>query len=380
LSAGAGAATAFGRARSHTQTPRCHAGGILQNASMNTRFFSGIAAGCVVGFVAGWFLHPAASDSSSKPDEGAAARIRIAQLESDLKSRTAALDRLTVASRKEELDKQSDSERTKRNASNAPNAQRMQDRMKKKLAERQKLKLDEKVATLRTRLKLTDDQAAAVRELIEKSPEGMQSMIARAMSGEKMDEKAALSEMLKPGQKSAELDGKITALLTPEQQQDYTAFRQEQRSNDVEVKANKELARLQGSLTLSPEQKDKAFATLTKLANEEYDNPVNNMAAMMQQQMKLRPPNKPEMKEHMAEINAAADFAAERRKMRVDAMREVLTPEQLAIYETQQKQISMADMMDSTFGDVGTGFFMGGDDEEPAPGEKPGASAPSPSR
>ena len=52
----------------------------------------------------------------------------------------------------------------------------------------------------------------------------------------------------------------------------------------MEVKTNKELARLQSSLTLTPEQKDKAFTVLSGLADKEYDNPVSPMLGMMAQQ------------------------------------------------------------------------------------------------
>lgn len=344
---------------------------------MNIRLLSGIAAGCAAGFLGGWFLHPSAE--TPHPNDNASAK-KIAKLEADLKTRTADLDRLTVAAQKETADKKVKEDEMKKFAPGGEEMKKMQDRMKRKMAEKQKLKLDEKMAVLRTRLKLTDAQAATIRELLEKNPEGMQSFMAKAMSGDKTDEKEAMLAMLRPGQKSAELTGKISALLTPEQQQAYTTFRQEQRSNDVEVKANKELARLQSSLTLNPEQKDKAFAALTKLADEEFDNPVSPMAAMLQQQMKMMPDRDPELKQHAEEINAAADFTAQRRQARVEAMREVLTPEQLALYQSQQKQGNMAEMLEGTFDDMPGNMFLGAPDEgdEPPSANDAGASPPPP--
>lgn len=326
--------------------------------------------------MAGWFLRP-----DPYVAEDSAAAKTIAKLQADIKSRDAEMDRLTVTVRKDEADKKARAEARERFSPENPEMKKRQDRMKQRMADKQKLKLDEKVAALRTRLKLTDSQAAAIRELLEKNPDDAQSLIAKAMSGEKVDEKSAMLDILKPGKKNAELANQIAALLTPEQRQDYIAFRQEQRSNDVEVKANKELARLQSSLTLSPDQKDKAFATLTKIADEEYDNPVNNMAALMQQGMKMQGNKKdPDMEAHMEEIKAATDYAAERRKMRVEAMREVLTPEQLAIYETQQKQPNVADMMEG-IGDIGAGLWMEGDDEaQPAAGGGAGDKPPPPPR
>jgi len=95
--------------------------------------------------------------------------------------------------------------------------------------------------------------------------------------------------------------------------------------------------------------------------------------SLMQQGMKMQgKQNDPAIAEHMDEIKAATDHAAERRKLRVEAMRDVLNPEQLALYETQQKQGNMADIMDSAFGDMGGNPFMGamGDDEEDAAAAK----------
>jgi hypothetical protein len=291
--------------------------------------------------------------------------VGMATLEAELKTKSAEVERLEAAAKKVTAEKKAKEEEIKTFSPDSPDVKKMQERMKRQYAAKQKLKLDEKVAVLRKRLGLTDAQAASVRELLEKNPVGVQSIIARSMAGEQVDEKDSMLAMLRPGKKDAELTAKITELLTPEQQEVYTTVRQEQRANDVEVKANKELARLQSSLTLSPEQKDKAFATLTKLADEEYDNPVNHMAAMMQQQMKAMPKHaSAEIEPHMEEINTAATFAAERRKLRVDAMRDVLSPEQLALYETQQKQSSMAEMMEGTFDDMPGGLFMGGMEDE----------------
>ena len=73
----------------------------------------------------------------------------------------------------------------------------------------------------------------------------------------------------------------------------------------------------------------------------------------------------------MEEIKASAALSAERRQQRVEAMREILSPEQFSLYEDQQKQGSMAELMDGAFDEMPGAFMMGGDmpgpDAPPAP-------------
>jgi hypothetical protein len=329
---------------------------------MNARLVIGIVGGAAAGFAAGWFLR------FQDPPATGTGNVRIVQLETELKNKTREVERLTKAAAKPGGDNQTPD--VPAYDPKSPEVVKRQEQIKKQMQEKQKLKLDERVAALRTRLGLNDEQAAAIRELLEKNPSGPQSFMAQAMAGEDVDESGMLLAMLRPGQKTAELTAKIAAVLTPEQQQAYAAVRQEQRTNDVEIKANKELARLQTSLTLTQEQKDKAFTLLSTLADQEYDNPVSPMAGPIAQQLE-RTPGAPGMKDlepHAEEIKAAAALAAERRTQRIEAMREILTPEQMALYEDQQKQGNMAEFMDSAFEDMPGNFFMGApvETEEPA--------------
>lgn len=329
-----------------------------------------MVAGAVIGFSAGWLLH----SGSSAPAGAATTASRVAQLEAALKSRTQEVERLTKSGGKSPLagkiaaDKIPDAPGPEHQAE----ATKMQERMKKQYLDKQKLKIDERLASLRTRLGLNDKQAAAIRELLEKNPEGPQAVMMAAMSGEKVDEAAMVLNVLRPGQKAAEVTSQISALLTPEQQQTYTAVRQEQRTNEIEIKTGKELARLQSSLTLSPEQKDKAFAVLSTLAEQEYDTSVSPIVGIMAQQLAKQPdgPGTKELQPHVEEIKAAADLAAQRRQQRVEAMKEILSPEQFKLYEDQQKQGSMAEMLEG-FGDMPGAFFMGAAEEPEAAAAPP---------
>ena len=250
---------------------------------MNTRLLIGILAGGAAGFSAGWFLRPDFASGGADTTS-----VRVVQLEAELQNKTREVERLTKAAGKNVAVKATPPD-TPAFDPKSPEIVKRQERMKKQMQDKQKLKLDERISVLRSRLGLNDAQAAAIRELLEKNPSGPQAMMMQAMSGEKVDEATMLLGMIRPGQRTAGLTAKITELLTPEQQQAYTTFRQEQRTNEVEVKANKELARLQSSLTLTQEQKDKAFGVLSGLADEEYDNPVSPMAGLIAQQMKHAP-------------------------------------------------------------------------------------------
>ena len=326
---------------------------------MNTPVLIGVLAGGVAGFLAGWFLSPENFNSAPVSSK------RIVQLEGELKVKSREVEQLTKSAAKNAATAIATPPDTPAFDSNSPEVVKRQERMKKQFQDKQKLKLDERISVLRARLGLNDKQAEAIRDLLEKNPGSPQSMIMQAMSGGKVDEAGMLLAMLRPGEKTAELTGKISELLTPEQQQAYTAFRQEQRTNEVEVKANKELARLQSSLTLSQEQKDKAFSLLSDFANVEYDNPVSPMASLMAQQIKSQPdsPQLKELEPHMGEIQAAADLAGQRRQQRVESMRDILSPEQFSLYEDQQKQGNMAEFMEGAFEDMPGNFMMGAGEE-----------------
>jgi gas vesicle protein len=326
---------------------------------MNQRFLIGILGGVVAGFFLGWFLRP--QPSSGIPEVTSA---RVAQLEAELQSKTSQLERLTkpaikppVAAKTEASETRAVATQAKARAEAAGNRREV---MQQQFQEKQKLKLDERIAALRARLNLTDEQAAAIREIMEKNPQGPEAMMMSAMAGGEADKARLVVDFLRPGEKSAELTGKITALLTPEQQEAFTAFRQEQRTNDIEIKTGKELARLQSSLTLSPEQKDKAFAVLSAMAEQEYDTPVSPIASLMVQQIENQRDGAgaKALQPHIEEIKAAGDLARQRREQRVEAMREILSPEQVSLYESQQKQSSMSEVLDG-FGEMSGALLMG---------------------
>lgn len=108
------------------------------------------------------------------------------------------------------------------------------------------------------------------------------------------------------------MEDAILASLTADQQKEYESFRAEEKSNALEAVANRELSHLQSMTNLSPEQKDQAFAAFSEIASREFNLPV------------LEPGK---------DAEAIKEAVSARWAARQEALREILTPEQMAIYQ-----------------------------------------------
>jgi hypothetical protein len=144
--------------------------------------------------------------------------------------------------------------------------------MQEAAAKKRQRKIDERLATLKSRLDLSEAQVTSARPLVEKLIPDYTQIIAK-LANDKGGDQPPLgdADFLKilrpPGAIDPEFDQALSALLSPDQQIAYATFQQEQRTNQIEMNANRELARLQGLMTLSPEQKDKVFAVLSDKAS-----------------------------------------------------------------------------------------------------------------
>lgn len=178
--------------------------------------------------------------------------------------------------------------------------------MQKRNEERLNARVDERLASLKTKLGLSDEQLEAMRPLVGKMlTDGGNEMIFSGANGsfsvEAMQEKRKELAAAKAAAEAA-----LIASLNPSQRAAYDAWKSEESANKIEGRANSELASLQSQLSLSPEQKDLAFAAFSKLASESsssenaLDNPMGFIAA---------------------------------RKAKLEALRPILTPEQLSVYE-----------------------------------------------
>ena len=174
-------------------------------------------------------------------------------------------------------------------------------------------RIDERLAALKTRLNLTPDQEAKLRALLENSPEMglgglpfMTTNVSRDGKGGAVSIGAGVATS-SDNANGANFEEQLAALLSPEQRDEFTTFQQEQRENRVEIATNREMAQLQQQLTLTPEQKDQAFQALGDIARKEAENPQRG-------------------------FDPAAMEAA--KQARTDALRPILTPEQMKAYES----------------------------------------------
>lgn len=308
-------------------------------------FLTGAAAGAL----GGYFLR--GNDASTE------SQTRVVTLEKELASlkEAKAKPTATPAPKKAEMDIHA--EVVKLTDTPAENAliKQQQEKMAKAMKDRKSLKVSERLAALKARLGLTDAQTEALRKVLtdhmKDGSEWMANQIDEKEAASPTEELARVTALLKgPDQK--ELDSKVLALLSPEQQQAYSAFQAEQQANKIEIKVNKELARMQNSMSLTNEQKDKVFSTLSQIAAEEGDSAPSGLAALaglLQQSGNADAIKTPEM-----------DQIEQSKKRRSDAMREILSPEQFEIYDAQQKQSNMAELMEQMMSDLPAEVFIGG--------------------
>jgi len=128
--------------------------------------------------------------------------------------------------------------------------------------------IEGKISGMKTRLNLTPEQEAAVREILNKemhrSTELAQKMLKGEMTMEEMQE-----ESKKNANPVSEKD-QIKALLTADQQEAYDAFEKEEQQRMARLMANSELLQLQGALHLDEAQQDKVYAVLAEQMQSQF--------------------------------------------------------------------------------------------------------------
>lgn len=187
----------------------------------------------------------------------------------------------------------------------SPEMREIRESMAKELAERKARRLDERMATLKTRLGLDDATAAKVRALLESSRDEEEDRVLEAAGGLQWSEPIEPGE---PARKRLAMDQAITQLLNPAQAAAYGEFAAEQKENRIEVATGREMTRLQANLTLTPDQKDKVYQALNEIAAKEEED-GRQAADLDEKEMQSR------------------------QQTRLDALRALLSPEQFAEYE-----------------------------------------------
>jgi hypothetical protein len=184
-----------------------------------------------------------------------------------------------------------------------PAGEAMADAMK--LAMQQQL--EGRLSRMTSSLNLTSEQAQSAREILARQSQAMSAGMQQAFSG-KYDK----DELMRLGKEAGNTDEQIKALLSPEQKDAYPNYQKEESAYSARLAANNELAQLQPTLGLTPDQQDRAFAAL-------YDLTFNELMGSA----KPPPGDQLEGMQWMLEQKG-------------NALQPILTPAQLDSYRQQQ--------------------------------------------
>ncbi len=121
-----------------------------------------------------------------------------------------------------------------------------------------KQQMDMKVTALKSRLKLGDDQVAAIQDIMDKQSQLQADMMDKMFSG-KMSKDELQKAMKDQGGTPADLDKQMQSILTPDQYASYQTYQNDEKKSAAEAGANAELMQIQSSLQLTDDQKDKVF-------------------------------------------------------------------------------------------------------------------------
>jgi hypothetical protein len=160
--------------------------------------------------------------------------------------------------------------------------------------------VNEKLAVLRTRLSLTPDQETEIAKALEYGQPKT-----KILQNDTKIIRATVEDKKR-------MEDAIRASLTAGQQEGYESFLAEEKANAQEAVAYRELSRLQTMTTLSPEQKDQAFAAFAEIASRE---------------------SMEDLPEPGEDSGVMKDALETRWADRLEALAAILTSEQMAIYQ-----------------------------------------------
>ena len=161
-----------------------------------------------------------------------------------------------------------------------------------------------KLAALKSRLHLTDEQAAAVQELLKKQSDQSVEMATKMFDGKLTQEDMSARPKL-------DFDGQLKQMLNPEQWTGYQQYKTEEQQRQVQLASQAEMMQLSPMLQLSAQQQEQVHTLL----QQQYQQ-------MMSQQPDTSLPTPDSIQRVEQMFNA-----------KKDALRAVLTPEQMQSYE-----------------------------------------------
>jgi RNA polymerase sigma factor (sigma-70 family) len=164
-----------------------------------------------------------------------------------------------------------------------------------------------RLSRMTTSLNLTPEQAQAARDILMRQARAMSAGMQQTFSG-KFDKE----ELSRLGKEAGNPDEAIKALLTPEQQNAYQGYQQEEAKYNAGLAANNELLQLHTMLGLNSDQQDRAFAGL-------YEVTYNQLTG------KVKPPSS----------GSQAEIMQWTFDEKAKVLEPILTPAQLQIYRQQ---------------------------------------------
>jgi hypothetical protein len=180
--------------------------------------------------------------------------------------------------------------------------------------------VDAKMAALKTKLNLTPEQEAAIRDILKKEA-AHGTEIAQKMFNGGLNTNELAAAMSNP----LSTDEQIKALLTPDQATAYDTYKTEEETRNARLMANMELMQIQNVLQLDQAQQDKVFTVLVDQTRNQISGSQTN-------------------------VEAALDFRGQMER-KAEALRGVLTPDQFTAYQKwQEQQLNLLETMKQGMG------------------------------
>ncbi|OYV04541.1 MAG: hypothetical protein CFE26_16340 [Verrucomicrobiales bacterium VVV1] len=237
----------------------------------------------------------------------------------------------------------------------------MQKQMAKRMTDIQRKKFEARFAKLSAELNLTPDQQAKIRATMEERFSKMGELFTfdgGEGEGEKMKEISALM-------KSDGLEDATAAVLTDDQKSGFDSIKAKERQSRIDSKALKDLGTLGTVLDLSQDQKDAVYGVLSEQAAKQEDsNKSTHMMNMFTEGMGIQIDDELGIQDLMQDQmenhghtppdgdfkKVMAETIKKRTDERVEALRPVLTEQQLQQYRTHLE--TKASGMMNMFGGV----------------------------
>jgi RNA polymerase sigma factor (sigma-70 family) len=189
------------------------------------------------------------------------------------------------------------------------------------MAEKFKIKdAQARLARMKKMLNLTDDQARAIGDIMQKHIKNQDQMVMASMSGNKLT-----PEQIQAMARDEDDQAEIKALLTPGQLATYSDYQQAEKTTAADNSAKGEASVIADDFSLSQEQQEQIHAALYQMNLNEPDN-LNQEAISAA----LKSGNSPDV------VNMSIELQKSQLEAKLKILGNILTPEQINTYRKEQ--------------------------------------------